>query len=1096
MKNPPLVLLQAIRKALQAKQATGDDVDAGHAHAGLYHDGFSGTIQPPIIPALNNQGGVGKQRWDTGVVDVVIPLYNFYAQGDNVVLYVDDAYVDDQTVRDTNVNLVFAAPVGAFNPSPATPDYQADVHYHTIDQLGGNETASHATRLPVKLTVPGNPREDLPPGTVVNDRLAAPVGVPSEIIPLPGVDIPVLIPAYAHMHTGDIVTLSWAGASIVYPPLTADQVGNSVTFSVPYDLLAARPGAAREVRYWIRDRVQNYSLFSPSVYSDVAEQATLTAPILIGQSGPGFDVDTLNGGPVLVLIPITDLLPGDRVKVHFTGQPLDWPYLHHITEEQTFSGSSLTFSVPNPLARTLVASTLNLYYQVQRGANTLRSHSLVLPLTGTDLSLPAPQIPSAAGGEVAPPAGAIDIEIVVFANSAFTVGSVVEIVWRGINGGGDDHLHSQSQPIVNAGAAVLFRAPIGWVNEIAGGALEVTYNLRVGGQTYTSQTLRHNVAGEASLLPAPEFDPALNELDQLDVDSLTGAFHTLVDISNPAFAGGTARLAWTGSSAADVIEISPIPNGPTTLRFPIDRARLIDPNLDQNVVVSYQILRADGRVARSRSVLLSVVDSSTSPWPVAEVIDASGVAITQLNPSHPAGTGWQDNTATVRVRDRRLRPGDVVRVIWTLANGDVVTVPVGEAQSGIAEIVIPIPVLAWSINQQVAVSYVAIISGVPAPVPQPLALQVLSIPEPTLSPPEILEADSDKLDLGTFSGNATLSMQEYRWMVVGQRYQWAIESTLSNGGSWQMISEHYVEPADLIQGFRFPVDRTVLLRLQDGAHLRTTFRAWHSRRADDATLNIGRTYTLVQSSLEMQPPLVEGLSAGEVVVLGSSGTQRITARYTPVEEHQQVQAIWELPGWGTAVMPAQPRPMPGSLEFDFPKSWLARADGATTQIRYEVARTRGGVIQPSPAVTAKVIWWPDPQLENWSTEAARVIAPYSNVEFRYFTARLAYSVSGRIGNPAVSGIPWALTLQDEGTMTLVFHKPVKRFTLKVDDALHNPTNRHLTYYLTDGSRHLTSYRVPAVVSSNPHGDLRITELHIASINDTPLVVDDVNLIYF
>lgn len=1106
MKNPPRRLLQAICRSFRATHPRTSGPPGDHPHRQLFHDNATGTLYPPLIPALNNRGGVGKQIWATGVVDVVIPYYDFFAQGDNVVLYVDGVYVDDKTVHDANAQLVFAAPVRAFNPSPQAPGYQADVHYHTIDQLGGNETASRSTWLPVKLTVPGNPRDDVPPGTVVNERLTAPVGVPAHITPVPGVDVPVLVSAYPYMAAGDVITLFWAGAAVPHPPLRADQVGNSITFMVPSSLIAAWPGASCRVRYSIIDQVSNYSLFSLSAFCTVTEQGTLVAPQLIGQIGDTFYPDSLAGGAVLIDVPDTDLLAGDTISVHFTGQPLEWPYLQHTTAEQVFTGSPLTFSVPNALARSLVGSTLNLHYQVQRAAQTLRSHRRLVQILGAPLALPAPHVPGAVGGELAPPEDPTPLEVVVLANIGFAPGSRVELRWLGVDGGGNQHPHSLTQPVMDPAMPLLFAAPSLWLNEIEGGTLHIFYSLLAADQAYPSETLRLTVGGNASLLPEPGFIPALDVDDQLDLGTLSGAFLATVTVDNPAFTGGAARLSWTGSSAADVIVVDPIPPGPTTLYFPIDRARLLEPNLDQHVAVNYQIQRPDGVLARSRTRVMSVINSDSLRWPKAQVLDYSGQAVSVLAPVREISAGgWTENTATVRVADSRLQAGDTVDVFWKLASGLYPAIPRATVQAGEARVSVPSAVLAESFGTQVKITYLATVGGQPALLGEELELLVASPPTVAFGAPQVVESTAGHtLDLNTFSGAATVRVPAYPFMAVGQTFWLWMYSTRDDDSAWNMRlgnPPHTVTTADVSNGYlQRSVDRALLLRLQQRADVLLTLKVGLSGSNDEfkAFVFNGTTLALEQLQLGLQAPLIERLDPdASVEIRGTTGGLTITARYSPVAG-QRVQAVWRGPGAQQPVLlPAIARPMPGSLEFTMPNDLAAQYDGETVQVSYQVARTEGAAWESSPPVAVRVIALPDPQTEDFSTQTPRSINAGTTETLRLFALSVrgmtTYIQENNIGSPLMQGR--VLRTAASSSWTLALHRLATQISF--DLASSNPGDIDVVYTLQDGQTIQLRYRTPLhTVFADPAGTQRISTVSFSAGMYSNMYIDNIRLEYF
>ena len=164
---------------------------------------------------------------------------------------------------------------------------KAHVHYHVRDACG-NERISQPLSVPVKLTLPGNPPEP-PDGNdpSLNPGLTPPYNVPGIITDASTVcELSIGIAQYANQSVGDVISVYWADTVVQHGPLVADDLNSDILVTVPGSVIAAHPGTDLAVRYSIRDKVQNYSRYSPSVLTTVEARGSLPEPAVEG---------TLNG---------------------------------------------------------------------------------------------------------------------------------------------------------------------------------------------------------------------------------------------------------------------------------------------------------------------------------------------------------------------------------------------------------------------------------------------------------------------------------------------------------------------------------------------------------------------------------------------------------------------------------------------------------------------------------------------------------------------------------------------------------------------------------------------------------------------------------
>ncbi len=856
MKNPPRELLAKLFNR---------NVPSASGTLGTRHV-FPPTLLPPRIPA-NHTGGFNQGHIESGETSVVVPVYSGIETGQIVVLYFNDNPVDTRVVIDENQALL------TYIPAHELPRGDSDniVHYHAFTGFNGvNEEASYPVSVRVKTTVPGNPPGD-PSEPGVNPYLLAPVDVPPSIPdPAAVTTVPVGVPVYANMAEGDVITVFWGGAGVVAPPLTAAQVGRVVYVEVPQAIVAARPGNNIVVRYHVYDAVRNYSLYSQSAFSNVTPVATLLAPLIAREVNDTLNMDSLAGSDIDIMVMQNNISPTADITLHFTGQPEDWPYLDFSLGPIRFGGAGFhTFTVPNVLGRSLVNSETIVFYEAVTNGTTARSLNAQAQVIGTAIDLPAPVAPDAQGGVLDPDkiTGAT-FDLTAPANTAFVHDTLVQLVWEGFNGAGDAFHHELTQTVTptTAGAAVTFKVQKSWAEEIAGGSVELHYNLIVPGNlpvTYVSNMLPLNVAGETTLLPVPGFEPELTADDQLDVDKLTGAFNVKVNIVDTVFVGGTLKVYWQGQSAARILEAPVSSTG--VIRVSVDRATLIDPNLDQSVDVWYEIVRPDGRVGRSGHVLVTVINGASVAWPMPEVWDFTDKPVNPWNPVRPGTT--QANVARFVVRDARLQVNDAVAPLWRLPDGTTLSmdlIPVTTA--GVAQGEIPSSILAESLGKTVEVLYLPILAGTPGTLSDILMQQLQALPSSALSELIILQAANGgagpEFDVGSLTTDATLRVSGWPFITQGQS-AWLTLSGINQDGS--AYSKQLIGPPSVVdQGWANTGSKTFTLPvgelkgLKDASSLTLTLKVDTGGGTSEAAAVVftPKIYTVKSTGIILAPPEV------------------------------------------------------------------------------------------------------------------------------------------------------------------------------------------------------------------------------------------------
>ena len=882
MKNPPRSLLRAIGKAAHANE----HVNHSARHGGAPTDPY---VYAPIVPPMESHGGVNKEDAQTGV-PVRVPPYGSIAQDDIITLYWNDEYIDYAEVTDPSATLALIV-----DPFYIAPDaVEASVHYHVRD-VSGNERSSQVLTVPIKLTVPGNPPEPPDPADPsLNPGLELPYGVPDIITDASAVgDLAVVIAQYAHQSVGDVISLFWAGTVVQYGPLVTADLNRSITISVPNSVIASRPGTDLVVRYSIRDKVQNYSRYSPSVLTTVYARGSLPEPTVEGTQTGDLLIDDITDGQVEVRVNrYPDIAVTDNVVVHWTGRPVQGPFQDYSTPAQQLgSNRFLNFQVPKDVAQVLIDSQAYVYYTAipaAGGAAKISSGS-TFGVVGTRNELQAPEVPRASGGTLAPESiTESTVEVIIPANPLLVSGSTVTLIWSGSGATGSVY-YEQQRPVDsgNAGGPLSLLVPKEKALELIGGTLEVSFNIKqADGTVYPSPALALTVVGAGALLPEPTFSPALKPGDVLDPADLTaGGITVKVAVGSPLYTGGKARLHWNGSAASVAPPLELPIGGVGELSFWVEKTRYVDPNLNGSVNVWYELIPTAGATGISESMLLSVQDAASQTWPAPEIHDASGGPVSSWSPVKP-GT-MEENSATFVLRDARLQVGDTVMPFWRLPGSIDLTVPsIRVTVAGEAQGAIPTAVLAASLGKAIQVFYTVEHGGAVGAVSEVLALQVSTMPDTALSELIIEEAANSgagpELDI-TNQSTATLRVGTWPLISVGQPVWLELTGTNADGttytgviwegglsatnGSW--IANRYWTKV-------LPVND--LKRLKDGSALTLTFKAGldGTQVEPNAVTFAAKVYT-VKSVVDSRPVIARVWdSRGEVSNGGEALEENVT----------------------------------------------------------------------------------------------------------------------------------------------------------------------------------------------------------------------------
>jgi hypothetical protein len=624
-------------------------------------------LPPPAMQNLHDPSGIGYA--DT--LDPQVPLsvrvgpYLEINEGDVIDLYCDNQLAINYTVKREDLT------PGIYNFVVLPLDQKfirqdsITLLYEVTKPIGGQKNQSVPATIPVKLTLPGG--TDTNPATPYeNERLAKPKVSPEDVITSPE-GVSVEIAPYMNMAVGDTITLSWHGELIRAEIADDSQVGLPVIIPVSKEIIDQAGDSDRlEVRYEIRDIVNNWSRWSLPVYLEVeAGESSLPAPVTPQAPDMELDLDRLSQADVQVLvIAHPDIQRGDELVLTVErntpeGEPLE-PYVasQTITSQSSFYG----FKVPNAQFQPIAQGRARLQYRVyQQAGNALRSKSLTLNIVGSPMELALPRVPAAEQNEGVLDPASRNVIAIVPAYYFMSEGNDVHLFWMGKTQSGANVMHDELKTVASGdvGSQVDFSIPDDRVGLLAGGSVEVYYTVNTFNRAFfKSPSLVLRVSDDRDMpLPLPTILEADN--DTLDpADTLNGATVVIGSSANLRV-GDQVKVSWKGAKGSDEKETVIAADSAGNALSVVFSSALVNINEGERVSVEYTVQRASGIVQTSDVFRVTIVPSlSALPAPSMDKVEPGGT----LDPGLIPATG-----AIVRVK-YDMRTGDRVKVVWTSAS--------------------------------------------------------------------------------------------------------------------------------------------------------------------------------------------------------------------------------------------------------------------------------------------------------------------------------------------------------------------------------------------------------------------------------------------
>ncbi|VVE45749.1 hypothetical protein PPN31114_04403 [Pandoraea pneumonica] len=611
------------------------------------------------------------------------------------------------------------------------------------------------------------------------------------------------IAAWAGMAVGDTVTMHWVGTNAGgapvsytdYRSLDTGDVGNTVTFLVPYNNIAAFAGGRADVYYTVQ--AGQGSRESQHLPLNVLAIVQLAPPFVGGEVGGELDPELVPDGASLTMPAWPEMTPGDSVTWFWLGTSAGGQATGTITVTEV---GPVTVTVPRGVIEINAngGDTVSALYEITRvGGTSLTSLARVfkvLPLPA--LMLDPPVVEEAIDGVLDPANVDVDATVSVAPYPGMESGQLVTMRFGAGTGAGE---HTASVLITgsNVGRTVQMFVPKAKVEFFEGRTVTVNYSVRTSSGEIDSRDLVLTVRSQV-LLPPPSVTEA--EGDYLPEDAYTRGVTTVIHQHPEMAAGDRIDLYW-GEGAREYHDDVPII---VPMDFPFSVPKdVVDRWFGTVVPVRYTITRGN-TVMHSEVLSLRVA----LPLPAPEVLEAPDGVLDPVD---------AQEGVTVRVAYEGMTTGDEIELF--LDGGSGFGKHPGNA-NGQVSIAVPANRIAPYVGQTVPVHYTVTRNG-RVSASGILSLVVGEFAEDALPTPVIPEAEDGMLKLSSFDGDPSVTVSPWPLIAAGQKVWLRCYATLENGGNDTIVllQGHSLTALEATRGLSQRIPRARLEALRNESPL-------------------------------------------------------------------------------------------------------------------------------------------------------------------------------------------------------------------------------------------------------------------------------------
>lgn len=300
------------------------------------------------------------------------------------------------------------------------------------------------------------------------------------------------------------------------------------------------------------------------------------------------------------------------------------------------------------------------------------------------------------------------------------------------------------------------------------------------------------------------------------------------------------------------------------------------------------------------------------------------------------------NGAHLQVAYERMCPGD--RVCPTVTGTPGPGSPVLECRivgAGESSVVFDLPPSAISANLEAAVSFSYAVSRTCGGSWQSPSREVRILDISGLPRPAVEQATGNTLDLNTFAGDATATVNPWPYVALGQACWLWVTGELKDGSPYrfEVLSGETLTEEWLASGVNTPLPRHELQKLADCSDVEVHFAVNFNGQSDQESAKVFRRLVLhiSQKDLDLKAPSVREAVDGHLTIWNGREGVTVRVEYEEISAHHMINAQW-ISGDGT-ILPLEPKPgntEPGYVDFAIPREAVIHGAGKTRLIQYTV----------------------------------------------------------------------------------------------------------------------------------------------------------------
>ncbi|WP_460416069.1 hypothetical protein [Pseudomonas sp. microsymbiont 2] len=335
---------------------------------------------------------------------------------------------------------------------------------------------------------------------------------------------------------------------------------------------------------------------------------------------------------------------------------------------------------------------------------------------------------------------------------------------------------------------------------------------------------------------------------------------------------------------------------------------------------------------------------------------------------------------------------------------------------------IPTRVVAASLRQTLPVSYSVVRPGQEAQQSKPLDLKVRALDIEHLPRPRVPQASAGMLDLGTFTGNASVQLEPWPLIAVGQRYWIRASGTRENGTPHQITIafNQAVTQGEINNGVEVTLPRTELEQLRHASTLTIAAKvAFDGEPLEDAAQALPELVLDISEMRRFPAPTVPEAPNGVITNPERPVTLLIPAA-ARLRAGEHVSGVLGTRRTDPVIVPVSN----AALQITVPLGLLERAEGTGTQMwHYEVQESSG---TPSAPVQITVLAT-TPLSENFNSGAPQWLNPGNIATFPALRVRNdagpAIQIAQNSDHPPLQGI--IIAFRNVSVMSLLLRRNVR-----------------------------------------------------------------------